>query len=42
MPFANNQGVRSHYQLEGQGLPLALLHGFSMTSEDWREYGYVG
>ena len=41
MPFADNQGVRIHYQLEGQGPPLALLHGFSMTSEDWREYGYV-
>ncbi len=41
MPFADNQGVHIHYQLEGQGPPLVLLHGFSMTSEDWREFGYV-
>lgn len=41
MPFADNHGVKIHYQLEGQGLPLVLCHGFSMTSEDWREYGYV-
>lgn len=41
MPYATNNGVRIHYQTEGQGSPLVLYHGFSMTSEDWREYGYV-
>jgi pimeloyl-ACP methyl ester carboxylesterase len=41
MPYADNHGVRIHYEVEGQGPPLVLSHGFSMTSEDWREYGYV-
>ena len=41
MPYADNHGVRIYYQIEGQGPPLVLRHGFSMTSEDWREYGYV-
>lgn len=41
MPFVNNQGVRIHYQVEGQGPPLVLLPGYSMTCEDWREFGYV-
>jgi pimeloyl-ACP methyl ester carboxylesterase len=41
MPYADNRGVRIHYEVEGQGPPLVQRHGFSMTSEDWREYGYV-
>ena len=41
MPYADSQGVKIHYEAEGQGPPLFLSHGFSMTSEDWREYGYV-
>ena len=41
MPLVNNQGVRIHYEMDGQGPPLVLLSGFSMTSEDWREFGYV-
>jgi pimeloyl-ACP methyl ester carboxylesterase len=41
MPLVNNQGVRISYEVEGQGPPLVLLSGFSMTSEDWREFGYV-
>jgi pimeloyl-ACP methyl ester carboxylesterase len=41
MPYADNHGVRIYYEVEGQGPPLVLRHGFSMTSEDWREYGYV-
>ena len=41
MPYTDNHGVKIHYEVEGQGPPLVLRHGFSMTSEDWREYGYV-
>ena len=41
MPFVTNRGVRIHYQVEGQGPPLVLLPGYSMTGEDWREFGYV-
>jgi pimeloyl-ACP methyl ester carboxylesterase len=41
MPYADSHGVRIHYEVEGQGPPLVLRNGFSMTSEDWREYGYA-
>jgi len=27
MPYANNQGVRIHYEVEGTGPPLVLQHG---------------
>ena len=41
MPFANNGGVRIHYDVEGDGPPLVLQHGVTMSAEDWREAGYV-
>ena len=40
MPYVNNQGVRIHYELDGQGLPLVLMPGFAGTLEDWRIFGY--
>jgi pimeloyl-ACP methyl ester carboxylesterase len=42
MPYANNQGVRIHYQVVGQGVPLVLLHGLFGSWEHWYEAGYVG
>jgi pimeloyl-ACP methyl ester carboxylesterase len=41
MPYANSQGVRIHYQIEGAGVPLVLQHGFSDSLESWYEQGYV-
>jgi pimeloyl-ACP methyl ester carboxylesterase len=41
MPFANNAGVRIHYEIEGAGPPLVLQHGFTARIEAWRWYGYV-
>jgi pimeloyl-ACP methyl ester carboxylesterase len=41
MPFANNQGVRIHYEVEGKGPPLVLQHGFSDSLQTWYELGYV-
>jgi pimeloyl-ACP methyl ester carboxylesterase len=41
MPYADNQGVRIHYQLEGDGTPLVLQHGFTSSLEAWRLFGYV-
>ncbi len=41
MPFANNKGVKIHYELEGQGAPLVLQHGFSATLDTWRINGYT-
>src|SRR5689334_1501813 len=41
MPFANNQGVRIHYDTVGQGRPLVLHHGTSGSGPDWADLGYV-
>ena len=41
MPFADNNGVRIHYQVEGEGPPLVLHHGLAGTLENWRHLGYV-
>jgi pimeloyl-ACP methyl ester carboxylesterase len=41
MPYAENRGVRIYYEVEGEGSPLVLGHGFSDTLESWREYGYA-
>lgn len=41
MPYADNQGVRIHYQVEGDGPPLVLQHGFLQSIEDWHECDYV-
>jgi pimeloyl-ACP methyl ester carboxylesterase len=40
MPYVTNQGVRIHYEVEGQGTPLALMPGIAGTMDDWRLYGY--
>lgn len=42
MPFANNNGIRIHYEVEGAGVPLILQHGFTDSLESWYENGYVG
>ncbi|MDQ5830432.1 MAG: alpha/beta hydrolase, partial [Actinomycetota bacterium] len=41
MPYADNRGVRIYYEVEGEGSPLVLGHGFSDSLESWREYGYT-
>jgi len=41
MPFADNKGVKIHYELEGQGPPLVFMHGFTGSLNDWRMYGYT-
>ncbi len=41
MPYVKNQGVRIHYEVEGQGCPLVLHHGSFGSLNDWRESGYV-
>lgn len=40
MPFANNQGVRIHYEVEGKGRPLVLLHGLGGSLRVWYDAGY--
>ncbi len=41
MPDVVNQGVRIHYEVEGDGPPLVLQHGFHTSLQMWRESGYV-
>lgn len=41
MPYANNQGVRVHYQVEGKGPALVLHHGFGSWLETWYDFSYV-
>jgi pimeloyl-ACP methyl ester carboxylesterase len=41
MPYVENRGVLIHYEVEGEGSPLVLAHGFSDTLDGWREYGYA-
>ena len=39
--FVENDGVRIHYEVEGEGPPLVLLHSFTGNLEMWRVFGYV-
>ena len=39
MPYASNGDVRIHYEVEGDGAPLVLHHGFAGCGEDWRDFG---
>ena len=41
MPFAHHRAVRIHYETEGAGSPLVLLHGFSARLESWRVLGWT-
>lgn len=41
MPHANHRGVRNHYQVEGEGPPLVLQHGFTHSLRRWYLHGYV-
>lgn len=43
MPFADNEGVRIFYKMEGVGAPLVLHHGLTGTHESWSKHAnYVG
>lgn len=41
MPFADNQGIRIHYEIVGQGPPLVMQYGQYFPLDVWHEYGYV-
>jgi pimeloyl-ACP methyl ester carboxylesterase len=41
MPYANNNGVKIYYEVEGEGPPLVMAHGASAERSFWRRYGYV-
>jgi pimeloyl-ACP methyl ester carboxylesterase len=41
VPIATNAGIRTYYEVEGNGPPLILAHGSSDTLNVWRRLGYV-
>ena len=41
MPYADSNGVKIHYHVEGDGPPIILQHGFSGNLHDWANAGYV-
>ena len=41
MPYANNQGIRIRYEVEGKGPPMVLHHGFGGFLEHWYDTGFV-
>ena len=41
MPYINNQGVIIHYEVEGKGPPLVLIHGLMGKLENWHDLGYT-
>ena len=42
MAYANSNGVRIRYEIEGSAPPLVLHIGFMGALEDWADAGYVG
>jgi pimeloyl-ACP methyl ester carboxylesterase len=36
MPYANNNGVKIYYEVEGEGQPVVLHHAISFDLETWR------
>ena len=41
MPYASDKGVRIHYQVEGEGAPVVLLHGFGVSGDAWHTGGHI-
>jgi pimeloyl-ACP methyl ester carboxylesterase len=41
MPYADRRDTRIYYQVEGDGPPLVLQHGFTGNLQRWYELGYV-
>ena len=41
MPYANNEGIRIYYEVEGEGPPLVLVYGIMVSVDLWRHCGFV-
>jgi pimeloyl-ACP methyl ester carboxylesterase len=41
LPYADNHGVKIHYETEGKGPAVMLQHGFGGSLEGWYDNGYV-
>jgi pimeloyl-ACP methyl ester carboxylesterase len=40
MPYANNQGVRIYFEVEGEGPPLVLAHPLTASLDSWKRDKY--
>jgi pimeloyl-ACP methyl ester carboxylesterase len=40
MPYIDNNGVKIHYESEGEGPPVLMVHGMGGSTNDWRRAGY--
>ena len=41
MPYADHDGVRIHYHVEGDGPPLVMQAGYTLAIGAWYQWGYV-
>ncbi len=41
MPFVENNVIKIHYQVVGDGMPLILQHGNTSSLEAWKYAGYI-
>jgi pimeloyl-ACP methyl ester carboxylesterase len=41
MPYVKNGNISIYYEMQGNGPPLVMHHGFARSLEDWKNYGYV-
>ncbi|MFX1364135.1 MAG: alpha/beta fold hydrolase [Promethearchaeota archaeon] len=42
MPFFDNEGVKIHYEVEGEGPPVVMIHGFAANIDgNWKDTNWV-
>jgi len=42
MPYFDNEGIKIYYEIEGEGPPVVMIHGFSSNLErQWKETNWV-
>ena len=42
MPYFTNDGIKIHYEIEGEGLPVVMIHGFASSLEgNWKQTNWV-
>lgn len=42
MPFFDNEGIKIYYEIEGEGPPVMMIHGFASHLEDnWKQTNWI-